>query len=134
MKSARTTKAGNDMTDTMTDTEIRIAIAKLLGWKVTFTDGLPKTVCPFELINPGGSRAGYAFDEQTLWQYASPDYSNDLNAMHSAEEWLLNERPYDWMKYCKTVCSDFEPDAIAIHATARQRAQAFVHTLRTWKD
>ena len=60
-----------------------------------------------------------------------PDYLNDLNAMHEAEKVLtLPER----RKYRKTLLGHCEPASIAIHATAAQRAEAFLRTLGKWED
>ena len=71
-----------------------------------------------------------------------PDYLNDLNAMHEAEKALpgQNER----LKYYDTlrttvlpIGSDFGgwDHAFAIvHATAAQRAEAFLKTKGLWKE
>ena len=60
-----------------------------------------------------------------------PDYPTDLNAMHEAEKVLtLPER----RKYRKTLLGHCEPASIAIHATAAQRAEAFLRTLGKWED
>ena len=59
-----------------------------------------------------------------------PDYLNDLNAMHEAEKVLtLPER----RKYRKTLLGHCEPASIAIHATAAQRAEAFLLTIGKWE-
>jgi hypothetical protein len=58
-----------------------------------------------------------------------PDYPTDLNAMHEAEKVLtLPER----RKYRKTLLGHCEPASIAIHATAAQRAEAFLLTIGKW--
>ena len=60
-----------------------------------------------------------------------PDYPTDLNAMHEAEKVLtLPER----RKYRKTLLGHCEPASIAIHATAAQRAEAFLRTIGKWED
>ena len=60
-----------------------------------------------------------------------PDYPTDLNAMHEAEKVLtLPER----RKYRKTLLGHCEPASIAIHATAAQRAEAFLLTIGKWED
>ena len=59
-----------------------------------------------------------------------PDYPTDLNAMHEAEKVLtLPER----RKYRKTLLGHCEPASIAIHATAAQRAEAFLLTIGKWE-
>ncbi len=64
------------------------------------------------------------------------NYCNDLNAMHKAEKVILNkvskQRCYlkwlgwedDYMATIITLC----------HATARQRAEAFLRTLGKWEE
>jgi hypothetical protein len=54
------------------------------------------------------------------------DYCNDLNAMHEAEKVLIFE---DWESYCEKLGGSFRGCA---HATARQRAEAFLLTLGKW--
>lgn len=75
-----------------------------------------------------------------------PDYLNDLNAMHSAEmkfvsvSDVLDRRSY-MSNLMKAV--DVNPDMqrwsfiqdfILCHATARQRAEAFIKTLNLWNE
>jgi hypothetical protein len=73
-----------------------------------------------------------------------PDYLNDLNAMHEAENTLLNEtwesplakirqRRHLWSKYkieLNKVC--FKTQTPSIHATAAQRAEAFLKAKNLW--
>lgn len=69
---------------------------------------------------------------------AFPDYLNDLNAMHEAEKRLVKEDAPEMLgNYhahliqvmdCKT-CSWRR-----IHATAAQRAEAFLRTLDLWTE
>ncbi len=62
-----------------------------------------------------------------------PDYLNDLNVMHRAEKTLIksghSEKYYDEL-VSVTTCDRF----ILIHATAAQRAEAFLRTLNLWDD
>lgn len=63
-----------------------------------------------------------------------PDYLNDLNAMHEAEKMLsdMQLRVYDkWLcgrRFIKAL------ETYAWHATAAQRAEAFLRTIGKWKD
>jgi hypothetical protein len=57
-----------------------------------------------------------------------PDYCNDLNAMHEAEKVLTFK---DWEFYCDELGGSFQGCA---HATARQRAEAFLRTLGKWEE
>jgi hypothetical protein len=72
-----------------------------------------------------------------------PDYLNDLNAMHEAEEtsyifksWRDTER---WLNALEIAVigrrAESRPDlAFVFRATAAQRAEAFLHTLNLWDD
>jgi hypothetical protein len=122
----------------MTPEEQRIAIAEACGW--TFipshdvqTNDTPRTVPErWEL----GDQEAVAFDVTML-----PDYLNDLNAMHEAEKILTYEQRETFvaelantaqMKRTKaTINSDY---FIVTHATAAQRAEAFLRVLDLWKD
>jgi hypothetical protein len=82
-------------------------------------------------------------------RYEIPNYLNDLNAMHEAEKVLTGKQ---WDVYCACLdrisraalpaiipCwEEINPsriiDAFQIHATADQRAEAFLRTLGLWKD
>jgi hypothetical protein len=62
-----------------------------------------------------------------------PDYLNDLNAMHEAEKVLNGHEQND---YCFTIM-DIQKSGGGfrrLHATAAQRAEAFLRTLNLWKD
>ena len=62
-----------------------------------------------------------------------PDYLNDLNAMHEAEKTLRNEQRFEFYKQLLKACEDSET-VNTIHATAAQRAEAFLKTLGKWKE
>lgn len=94
----------------MTDPQLCRKIAQRLGWKN---------------VNYG-----------TWWHEdhgdgPPPDYPNDLNAMSQVEEFI---GPKQKPNYCKelrkiTECANSNSDWKLLHATARQRAQAFVLTM-----
>ena len=100
----------------MTDEQINGAIAKACGWKAVCVE--------FGRIQ--------AFDNGAELRPDLPDYCNDLNAMHEAEKmlkgyeqiatyvWHLENRSGDWSTY---------EHLMATHATARQRAEAFLRTM-----
>jgi hypothetical protein len=67
-----------------------------------------------------------------------PDYPRDLNAMHDAEVYAAaNVADFDrfyWIKLAEvTKCSRIDGKQIA-HATASERAEAFVKTLNLRAD
>jgi len=57
-----------------------------------------------------------------------PDYCNDLNAMHEAEELIPDK--YDRYEYFLKLRLGDEWG----YATARQRAEAFLRTIGKWED
>ena len=81
---------------------------------------------------------------------ACPNYLNDLNAMHEAEETLDASQCAEYARqlmkhhptYCVTVLDNrFAPtEEIAyqtyqlLHATATQRAEAFLRTIGKWEE
>lgn len=106
----------------------RIAIAESNGWYMCGTCAA--------WVNPVTNQC-----ESSDIANCAPDYLNDLNAMHEAEKTLKDEYadmyPYE---LCKAVGVD--PDELPIqsellmvlHATAAQRAEAFLKTLSKWED
>jgi len=108
----------------MTPEQQRIAIAEACGWKYHY------------------SGDGYAFHAEhcTNGKYTRPpDYLNDLNAMHEAENTLTKEQQDTmaaWL-YCGKNCTfqDFCTNRsvwIVLHITASQRAEAFLRTLNLY--
>jgi predicted Zn-dependent protease len=67
-----------------------------------------------------------------------PDYLNDLNAMHEAERMLLakcGNDPQDdlWIYYLANLLMS-APLCLREHATAAQRAEAFLRTIGKWEE
>ena len=92
----------------------RIAIAEACGWKPN----------PFEI-----DMSGQVFPQ------SPPDYLNDLNAMHEAEKILTHDQAdsfteFLWSQYPGHVLFD----SYIWHATAAQRAEAFLRTIGKWED
>ena len=101
----------------MTDEQINLAMADAMGWRkedgvyVWTANGIDCTC-----------------DE--LW-----DWANDLNAMHLAEKIMTKAQWGDFVEHLTTdfySVSDAWKDAC--HATARQRAEAFLRTLGKWEE
>ena len=67
-----------------------------------------------------------------IWDATPPDWFNDLNAMHSAEETIFHDE-IAWHKYRDAfwLVEGFEHH---LHATASQRFEAFLRTLNLWTD
>jgi hypothetical protein len=72
-------------------------------------------------------------DADPHWKCAK-DYCRDLNAMHEAEKVLAprswNNYSENWWNYNRNLACI--SDGRAIHATARERAEAFLRTLGKW--
>lgn len=109
----------------MTDEEINEAIAKACGWKKPAR----KTV-----LNEKGFFV-------TQHAQSAPNYCNDLNAMHEAEESsVINLHDYGMHLYQIVVPLETrvfvksDPNVYIWHATARQRAEAFLRTLGKWEE
>lgn len=99
----------------MTPEQQRVAIAVACGWE-------PLPEGRFHPDNPIG---------QTM-----PNYPFDLNAMHEVEKGLIGDEPENSELWC-----DFQtnlviacPAYLSYHATASQRAEAFLRTIGKWED
>jgi hypothetical protein len=103
----------------MTDEQINVAIAKASGWKNLHSHPL----------NPTVWTGDEPLDDGRYLPYTQiPDYCNDLNAMHEAEKTLNVER---WQLYAAFL---FKATSRPQHATARQRAEAFLRMLGKWEE
>ena len=102
----------------MNPNEINRRIAIACGWKdVRYTGIFVKGIPP---------------DWNDTDRFEIPDYHRDLNAMHEAEK-MLSEKQWDrfelsvgWMTGDRGFCK--------IHATAAQRAEAFLRTIGQWEE
>lgn len=69
------------------------------------------------------------------FQGASVDPLSDLNAMHEAENWLLEQDSDAFERYTKTLCYIVDLEGgYYVCATAPQRLQAMLKTLNLWTD
>ena len=97
----------------MTPEQQRIAIAEACG-RVQRADGF---------WFPAGKYYGSA---------GIPNYLNDLNAMHDAEKVLVRLQWVSYLRRLQTLCD--ESVSWPIHATASQRAEAFLRTIGKWEE
>jgi hypothetical protein len=103
----------------MTPRQKRIAIAEHCGWR--------------------GQRFDHIKQRMT---YDAPDYLNDLNAMHEAEKVLGILERGTYQNILGSACGGIREDdgghfvshRESIHATASQRAEAFLRTIGKWKE
>ncbi len=75
-------------------------------------------------------------DSDGCWHFGS-NALNDLNACHEAEKVLTGRRECpptgQWSNYWQELISVCYP-TLATHATAPQRAEAFLRTIGKWND
>jgi len=98
----------------MTEEQINVAIAQACGW--TEINNHPD----WGWLGRPPNWIGKA------WPIL--DYCNDLNAMHEAENEIIKNHNL-WTNYFYYVGA-----TIALHATARQRAEAFLRTIGKWEE
>lgn len=105
----------------MTDEQINCAIATECGWTVE----LSHMQSGIDVIRNGKRKP-------------LPDYCNDLNSMYEAEGTLFNDNQKLCWKYVSKLHIAADPigcgNYAGAHATARQRAEAFLRTLGKWED
>lgn len=118
----------------MSDEEIRITIAEACGvcvpeWRFNGVG---------EVCNKCG-KLDYAFGHKQQHD-PFPDYPKDLNAMHEAEKLINQYQKKSFFRHLhKSVNLESwnmsrENSFTMIHATARQRAEAFLRAIGKWKD
>ena len=122
----------------MTPEAQRVAIAKACGWK-----NLQKEQYYWMGTPPDGSDLRVTYKRHTL-----PNYLNDLNAMHEAVMGLdFEQRAKFRLNLQFLVAPETKPSRVTspklmgyesynkwFHATASQRAEAFLRTLGLWTD
>lgn len=140
----------------MIDQEINIAIAEACGWKWYRLPHLPSNgdrryrclFFPSILESDGKIPDRYSVADMTErvcnWEYMKRegmvfDYCQDLNAMHAAEESLSRLKRCAYGQELGILAARLkdnrdEFDCFKLtHATARQRAEAFLRTIGKWK-
>ena len=73
----------------------------------------------------------YPYSSDTKRMY---DFCNDLNAMHDAEKMLTYEQCAFFRTHLRERIEDHAASLFVWHATARQRAEAFLRTLGKWEE
>lgn len=109
----------------MTNEEINKAIAEACGWKCGYTEK-----SGYYVVDPNGFQRGWSKLECVAIS-ALPNYCADLNTMHEAEKTLNKDQ---FMLYCDNLWPLGNGVWEAIHATASQRAEAFVKALGKWEE
>ena len=118
----------SDGRNNMTSEEINIAIHKSRGFTIV-SDGITHCLTP---CGPKTERdpEGYLLKE-------CPDYVNSLDAMREAEERLDDKQRRDYafrllLVLCHGSAIDLSEHFDLLHASARERAEAFLKTLGKW--
>jgi hypothetical protein len=106
----------------LTDEEINVRVAEVLGWRME--KDVSEWMPPLELTwyyAPGSSQRQ---------AYPSPDYASSLDACAEFEATLTDQ---DWIKYVEAVCSHFGTSRyvhgygdLTISASAKARCLAFL--------
>jgi len=117
----------------------RIAIAKACGWTAKRdSNGWWRAVHKLT-----GNAMAARLSERSVWSVGIPDYLNDLNAMHEAEQVLTPKYEpakgeSQWGEYLGWLgfCGENKTREVyeCVTATAAQRAQAFLRTLGLWQE
>ena len=101
----------------------RVAIAESVGYTKE-TRGQHNWVC---LRDPAGNILNNCYGDNPCYL---PDYLNDLNAMHKVEKALTCSQWNAYMHYLRKLA----PHRNGHHATAAQRAEAYLRTINKWSD
>lgn len=110
----------------MTPEAQRIAIAEACGWELKSNGLSPMWSWQNESLT---HRIKWASHKEMASQGVLPDYLNDLNAMHEAESFIMDDDPHAYGSYA---CNLYEEYGNTVHLTAAQRAEAFLRTIGKW--
>lgn len=111
----------------MNKTKQQIAIAEACGWSnLQYSDYKPLGKAQLVGRHPGRSAQNLLL---------VPDYLNNLNAMHEAEDMLTHEQRTEYLEWLG-MCSGDDANKVwaYVHATAAQRSEAILKTLNLWED
>lgn len=96
----------------MTNKQINITIAEAVGWEGH----------PFLIDMMGNQFPGWDTPQ---------NYSSDLNRMHEAEKVLSQMEQDQYWDHLKDITDE---GFYHLHASARQRAEAFLRTIGKWEE
>lgn len=120
-------------------------MSKIPAWHMTTPDGIMRCGKERWYETAYGKESHYQPFQGNLEDYLDdcgvPDYLNDLNAMHEAYRSLRLIQQIEFLNHLFNVVKDtrannLDDDSVrmvAVNATAAQRAEAFLKTLRLWK-
>jgi len=120
----------------MNEHQQKIAIAIACGWK--FENYGPKTSPKlyWRVFSPDGRLTQRDFTGDDFRAVYVPNYTRSLDAMHDAEKHLDRHcLLVDYLQSLSRVLIAADLDSNwSFHATAAQRAEAFLRTLNLWKE
>jgi hypothetical protein len=122
-------------TNKMSDQEINHKIAEFCGWT-----NIEEEYIPSECDSKYKSRALYGnkLINTFITRKQIPNYTDDLNAIHRAENVLLNMGD-EWGVYCDYLMDlivgeeGYQAGELLIHASAKKRSLAFLTTITAIK-
>jgi len=111
----------------VTPEEQRIAIAEACGWKNADHPDV------MNLKQKWTMQKEWCMDPNGVlrFNHHRPDYLNDLNAMHEAENTVIKQQRL-WYQYCLKLNGRSFDESIG--CTAAQRAEAFLRTIGKWEE
>ena len=112
----------------------RIAIAEACGWAdIKFHNETSPLLSKW---NPHYGPGLYGKSPNPNWSGLAPipDYLNSLDAMHEAVETLRYRDGFEWFDFQKHLLDICGSVMNCIQATAEQRAEALLKTLRLWTE
>jgi hypothetical protein len=107
----------------MTPEKQRIAIAEACGWT---RNGHLSWFHPTH-----GQQTSKDWDSP---EKALPDYLTDLNAIHEAEKLLTDIEFIRYFRFIEVMHPEWIKEKTLIHATAADRAEAFLRTIGKWEE
>ena len=112
----------------MTPEQQRIAIAEACGWQILEPEVKPAITYLW------GLRECFILEEN---KEIIPDYLNDLNAMHDAEETLQESQRVTYSNELYDLAVEHQLKTgkwSYLSMTAAQRAEAFLRTIGKWEE
>ena len=117
----------------MSDDEINEDICKFIGWK--FSDH------PDHIAKTASWKTAESFaikpDGEFVFKCNIPRFTDSLNLIHEVEKVIAEMGVNKWWEYVGNLLrhnpTPFGAET-AVHASARQRAEAFLRTIGKWKE
>lgn len=113
----------------------RIAIAEACGWEKI--EGFNCPLYNFRCWKPPEVQRDHYWNHYWKFRVVPPDYCNDLNEMHKAEKMLQGGQCGNYkgnLLDLKRVDESVPITGFLLHATAAQRAEAFLRTIGKWEE